>query len=328
MSIRVPPPGLSLSPSQSSSSSSSSSSSPPNPNAERCCVDVPDYRLQHFSNHNGNNFERSALPARLMNYRNGSWVNFSTEVLDSAKSSFSERKPIVDIHIDGSRYFLDFLRMLQIDFETGNQWSIAWIDESGNCFFPKSFVTEENEGCLGNCEKNLTKIEIEIHVNGNLGKRQREVSEKVVGVSSEEASKRQRLVANCVGFPRWPNTRSLREPDRAYALVRNCFLSGMRNFDTGATITSIHHCSRLGNLGRARFELFQKQIEITNAERGKSNVAYAWLGASAEVVESILAHGFGLPSKISTYGVGVYLSAVGSPYARYFKVFCWNVHCC
>lgn len=65
--------------------------------------------------------------------------------------------------------------------------------------------------------------------------------------------------------------------------------------------------------------MFQKQIEITKAARGVSNTVYAWHGASAKGVESILAHGFGVPGKVSgpeCYGVGVYLSPLGLPYMR------------
>jgi preprotein translocase subunit Sec63 len=76
---------------------------------------------------------------------------------------------------------------------------------------------------------------------------------------------------------------------------------------------------RKGLSGEARQEVFLKQIEITKAARGVSNTVYAWYGAPAKEVESILAHGFGGPRKVSageTYGVGVYLSPFGLPHMR------------
>lgn len=255
-----------------------------------------------------------------MNYRNGSWIDLSSELVDSVKSNFLERKPIVDAQIEGSKYVFDFLRMLQIDFATGKQRSIAWIDVSGNCFFPKVFIGEENDDCSETSETNATKIEIEININNNLGKRQREAVDQDDEVNSEEVSKRQHLVANGLDSPKWLNTRLLRETEKAYILVRDYFLAGIKKINAGATITSIHQCTRNGHLERARFEVFQKQIEITKAARGASNIVYAWYGASARGVDSILAHGFGVPNKTSTHGVGVYLSRVGLSGLRYFYV--------
>ncbi|KAJ6685750.1 INACTIVE POLY [ADP-RIBOSE] polymerase SRO4-RELATED [Salix purpurea] len=91
----------------------------------------------------------------------------------------------------------------------------------------------------------------------------------------------------------------------------------MKKIDPGVVITAIHQCTRKEHSGEARQDVFQKQIEITKAARGVSNTVYAWYGAPAKEVESILAHGFGGPSKVSaseTYGVGVYLSPFGLPH--------------
>lgn len=304
INLRFPPPPPS--PSLSSSSSSQSNSAP------KCCVHSPDFCSAHFANQNEGNFKRSAPPARLMSYRNGSWIDFSSEVTDYVKSSFLEHKPILDVKIEGSNYLFDFLRMLQIDFDTGKQRSIAWIDGKGNCYFPKMFVGEEIDEC------NTTKIEVEININ----KRQREAVDKDGEVNSEDipSSKRQCLGGannGIVDSPKWLSTRLLRESEKAYTLVRAYFLSGIKKMDAGATITSIHQCTRVGHLERARFEVFQKQIEITKAARGASNTVYAWYGASAGSIDGILAHGFGMPSKISTHGVGIYLSPVGFPCSRY-----------
>ncbi|KAH7567588.1 hypothetical protein ACOSP7_010432 [Xanthoceras sorbifolium] len=315
--VRVSPPKRSSSLSSSSPSPSSSSSSPPT-NAATCRVHVPDLCSAQLVNHNVNNFKRSGSPARLMNYRNGTWVDFPTEVVGAVKSWFLDRKPIVDFIIEGSKCVFDFLRMLQIDFETGKQRSIAWIDENGNCFFPKIFLDDDNSNSSDNSESNTTKVEIEIEIiiNDNSEKRKREAVDKDDEVNSVDLLKRQRLIPNGGGVTdssRWMNSRLLREAEKAYTLISDYFLSGIKKIDAGATITAIHQCTRAGHLERARFEVFQKQIEFTKAARGASNTVYAWHGTSARGVESILAHGFGVPSKISTCGVGIYLSPIGLP---------------
>ncbi|KAK0575786.1 hypothetical protein LWI29_007051 [Acer saccharum] len=227
-----------------------------------------------------------------MSYRNGAWVDFAAEVVGAVKSCFLDRKPTVEVIIEGSKCLFDFLRMLQIDFETGKQRSIAWIDENGSCFFPKIFLDDDNEDSSDNSESNTTKVEIEINIDDNSGKRKREAVDKDDEVNSVDLPKRQQ---------------------RVYSLIRNYFLDGIKTIDAGATITAIHQCTRAGHLERARFEVFKKQIEITKAARGASNTVYVWYGTSTGGVESILAHGFGMPSKISTYGVGIYLSPTGLP---------------
>ncbi|XP_031270812.1 probable inactive poly [ADP-ribose] polymerase SRO3 [Pistacia vera] len=307
--VRAPPPKPSPSPSQ---SQSSSSSSPPIP-ATKCCVRTSDSCSAHFINQNESNFKRSASPLRLMNYQNGSWIDLSNEVIDSVKSSFLERKPMVIVTIEGSKYVFDFLRMVRIDFETGKQRSIAWIDVNGKCFFPTVFLSEQDEDCVERSESNTSKIEIEINIKDGLGKRQREAVDKDDEVSSEDVSKRPRLITQRADSSGWLNTKFLKETDRAYTLVRNYFLAGMKKTDAAVTVTAIHQCTRIGHLERARLDVFQKQIEMTKAARGASNTVYSWHGTSARGVESILAHGFGVPSKISTYGIGVYLSPVGLP---------------
>ncbi|KAK1555337.1 hypothetical protein Q3G72_025040 [Acer saccharum] len=184
-------------------------------------------------------------------------------------------------------------------------------------FFPKIFLDDDNEDSSDNSESNTTKVEIEINIDDNSGKRKREAVDKDDEVNSVDLPKRQRLTPNtnsdAVDSSRWMNSRLLREAERVYSLIRNYFLDGIKTIDAGATITAIHQCTRAGHLERARFEVFKKQIEITKAARGASNTVYVWYGTSTGGVESILAYCFGMPSKISTYGVGIYLSPIGLP---------------
>ena len=79
----------------------------------------------------------------------------------------------MDLSIGGSNYLFDFLHMLQIDFLTENQRSIAWIDENGKCFFPKVFVDEEFVKSEENPENPKIEIEIWIDIDGNSSKRKR-----------------------------------------------------------------------------------------------------------------------------------------------------------
>lgn len=313
-------------------SPSSSLSFQPVPSSEpKLCENLSDCCSTRFMILNHSNFKRSGAPVRSMFYQDGSWIDFPREVLESLRLAFSEGKPMVDVSIGGAKYIFDFLRMLQIDFGTGNQRSIAWIDEAGKCFFPKVFVGEELTNARGMEENSGNpKIEIEIRIDGNSCKRKveqleiRSNDDKEEEVSSSNkrdgnASKRLRLESTTSETSIWPCAKVLSPGDQAYSVVSNLFMAGIRKIDPSATITAIHQCTRTGPLERARFDVFQKQNEIIKASRGASNTVHAWYGASAKAVAGVLAHGFSVPSKVSgseTYGSGIYLSPVGFPHLR------------
>lgn len=277
--------------------------------------------LQNYSN-----FKRSGVPRRIMFYQNGSWIDFPSPVVDILHLAFLDGKQVVDAAIDGSCYLFDFLRMLQIDFETENHRSIAWIDENGNCFFPKKFI---DDGFTSEMEN--PKIEIEIRICASSGVELDGTKEGVANLEEDEddevasgndyevVSKRQRLIGTEFESSRWPNTKVLREGDETYATLSNLFLNAIRKIYVEVTITAIHHFSRHGPLEKARVDVFHKQMEITATARGASNTVYAWFGASAKVISEVFAHRFCAPSKAissDAYGVGVYLSPLGSPHIR------------
>ncbi|KAK8552081.1 hypothetical protein V6N13_120509 [Hibiscus sabdariffa] len=296
------------------------------------CSNRSGFWKRNFSQNNGN-FGRSAVPLRFMYFRNDSWNNFSTDVVETLRAGFLEQKPIIEASIDGAKYIFDLKRMLQIEYSTGNCRSISWIDESGKCFFPSDFFSEEefmqsecsdwdgNTSCnFKNRDTNCNpRIETEVKIDQSSCKRKQEeepeVSSSYKPTVGTGAIKCQRLEEG--GAAKWPDTKQLKETERAYLLVSDHFLSGITKYDAGVRIAAINQCKREAHVDKVRLEVFQKQIEITKAARGTSNMVYAWFGASTKVVESILANGFGLPSKLpatDVYGIGVYLSPLGLPH--------------
>ncbi|PQQ16327.1 putative inactive poly [Prunus yedoensis var. nudiflora] len=242
--------------------------------------------------HYPSNFKRSAAPARVMFFQNGSWNDLPDHAIEILRSGFVERKAV-------------------IDSGTGAQRSIAWIDENGKCFFPVAFVCEDLKDGSDSLDSPNRSIDNRVVVPGRvLGKRKTdEVDEDEV-----TSSIRQRIVDN--SSP-WPNMKLLKEGEKPYAVGSQVFLAGMRRVDPAAAVTSIHQCVRTGPLDRARYEVFQKQVEITKVARGVANVVHAWYGASASEIRGILTHGFGGPSKVSgpqSRGVGLYLSHLSAPH--------------
>ena len=68
---------------------------------------------------------KSALPSRVMYFRNGEWNDFSENITASLRDVFQSGKSVVEVSIDSSLNLLDFLRMIQIDLATGTERSIA-----------------------------------------------------------------------------------------------------------------------------------------------------------------------------------------------------------
>ncbi|XP_050376296.1 probable inactive poly [ADP-ribose] polymerase SRO3 isoform X2 [Argentina anserina] len=260
------------------------------------------------------NFKRSVAPARVMYYERGSWINFPGRVVELLRSGFFERKAVLHLEIEGSTYLFDFTRMLQIDSGTGSQRSIAWIDDNGKCFFPKTFVSDELSG--GSDSPRKIEIEVRVDVSGRTsGKRKRD-DDEAEEENEETSSKRQQPQPQPQPQESWPSVKLLREGERAYTAVSNLFLKGIRRIDPTAKISSIRQCVRSGPLDKARLEVFEKQMEMTKAARGSANVVHAWYCGSSGDIQGILTHGFGLPSKVSgSHGVGLYLSHLSLPFS-------------
>lgn len=303
-------------------------------------------RQARFLVQNHSNFRKSAEPVRVMYYDvNGSWADYPGEVLDLVKASFLGGKPMVEVNIRGCDFILDFYRMLEIQFDSGIEKSIAWIDVKGKCFFPKLFVNSSEVFVNGDGNKEILgnkypKIEIEVKIledsdnySGDFSnKRKRdsediEVEQAVRGKSEGSSTnvgkfeaKRRKTVASEMGKARWEKTRLLKEGEKEYMTVKNVFLSGLRMVEPGATITRIHQCTRTGPLYKARYEAFMKQMEILKKARGDANMVFAWHATSAKGVERILAHGIGMPDLVQPphpHGIGVSLSPVKFPHIRY-----------
>ncbi|GKU93273.1 hypothetical protein SLEP1_g6878 [Rubroshorea leprosula] len=309
---------------------------------------------------NYRNFTRRTTPSRLMYYENGDWLDFSSEAMDQLRPAFADHKAIVEVSINGSKYLFDFMRMLQIDSETKNCWSISWIDEYGKCFFPKVSIAKEGEYTEQEQNKNIEscvnananasiaqKVDLVIKLDDSSLKRKRAEFEAIPSnpimafptppvsappVITRPVSTRP-VSAPPINVPsiipnnvprgprlvevfRWPKTMILREGDKEHELIKDYFLSGIRKFDPAAKVTAIYKCTREGNLEKARYEQFQKQVDLTKAIRGDdvAKTIHAWHGASGSEVATLLTYGFQFPTKVPTadvYGVGVYLSPVG-----------------
>ncbi|KAI3909972.1 hypothetical protein MKW98_013026 [Papaver atlanticum] len=298
--------------------------SSPNNGDEQCGFCSTQALIQNYTN-----FKQSDVPVRFMYYNNGTWIGFSKDVFEVLKEGFIGNKPVVEVSIDGAKYLVDFLRMLQIDLVSGNRRSVSWIDVENKCFFPKFTVEEKSDDCCEVVEFPTSKIEIKIDSNSskNLSKRKRmnhshvEDAESDTESSSDDqhsAVKRARVLSVVMEKGKWPNVEVLEDEEKNYIDIKNIFLSGLRKVHRDVSITAIRRCLHAGPVGVARLQAFQRQMELTKAARGgTSDVRLAWHGTSSESIANIILHGFGLDNKPSdseaAYGDGVYLSPARSP---------------
>ncbi|XP_058108413.1 probable inactive poly [ADP-ribose] polymerase SRO1 isoform X2 [Magnolia sinica] len=99
------------------------------------------------------NFFQSRLPRCLMYYYNKQWRDFPEDVTVSLVEAFRAKRSAVEVLMGESTYLVDLLNMILIDLKGGMHRSVAWIDESGKCFFPV------DDGC-GPCNSQKIKLHL------------------------------------------------------------------------------------------------------------------------------------------------------------------------
>ncbi|XP_042514511.1 inactive poly [ADP-ribose] polymerase RCD1 isoform X2 [Macadamia integrifolia] len=310
------------------------------------CKNESGGRFNKFAIKNYLNFKKSGLPQRLMFHYNGEWTDFPEEFLKLVKKDFQEKKAAIEVDFKGRRSLLNFMDMIQVDLKTGSQQPIAWIDETGGCFFPVAYSDDqerrkcsqyelrEDESCLYS-EPDI-KLQLEIELTGASNVKSEECSEeshtRVKRLKIEEKplsnhleehdstnTKLDAKIVEAIGENRHSGENFLSQKPRfeelAHDAVQDMFLLGMGPSMGAKNILEIYRSS--SNLLQARLELFEKQFEITTKFRGDANIRYAWLGLSKEEISRIMVHGLclnELPKVNPMYGVGVHLTPVNCSY--------------
>lgn len=268
------------------------------------------------------NFKKSKNLQRLMYHDNDEWNDFSPDIIAHVNKNLLADKSAIEVELNQTKFLLNFLHMMQLDLDTGSSRPIAWIDVSGNCFFPEIFsdCDEENsysnefaeaDNHVGNEPRafNDINLHLEIAIHGIDNESSGESNVNVEQVQAHEST----IPRNCDDGTNYscakasfkqgdvkcedgqlidgkmiqvvgPGTRSL-----ASDTVKELFLKSISS--SAAEIVEIHRCTSI--LTKSRLELFEKQAEITKRYRGDANVQYAWLPCSKESVSTILQYGFG-----------------------------------
>ncbi|XP_009597260.1 inactive poly [ADP-ribose] polymerase RCD1-like isoform X1 [Nicotiana tomentosiformis] len=288
---------------------------------------------------NYSNFMKSGLPQRVLFHQNGEWNDFPEDIIRLVKEDFRAKKAVIEVNCGCFHVILDILYMIQVDLITGLEKPIAWIDEAGGCFFP--------ELCLVSCKMHdnfdiqsqrtddfstaepdrATKIKLHLEIdfhgpnNCNLEECVEESNVSYKKTKVNPFKDNQEFADDKISDAKMEivvdnqQNQEILSPKLEDALklvdaesVKNMFVKGVNGIYK-VDIVKVSQCS--SKYLRSRLELFEKLVEITQNYRGNSNVRYAWLAASKELVCTIMNYGLmhGSSGQNTNLGVGVHLIA-------------------
>jgi hypothetical protein len=261
------------------------------------------------------NFKTSGLPVRVLYYQQGKWRDFPEHVMNLVQWDFQLKRPITNLTFQKQQVLLDFMHMICIDSGTTTNKPIAWIDDHGNCFFPDlcaglvtskpvqhgrsvpSGKSEADEISRAASESSSSDHVAEVlsHV-----KKVNNILEGKHKVHNEAASGA-RHAATC----------KQNSGPRIDSAVRRLLLEGLGQPFSEKDIIGIYRTPLVDQQGRARFNLFQKELEATKIQRGNANVRYAWLPCSKDAMEDMMLRGVLKTTKSllrPMYGTGTHLA--------------------
>ncbi|KAI3812578.1 hypothetical protein L1987_17289 [Smallanthus sonchifolius] len=283
------------------------------------------------------NFLKTGVPQRLLFSQDGQWNDFSQDVIDLVKEDFLAKKSAIEVQFNGRHLILDILHMIEVDLETGVQKPIAWIDDTGSCFFPEIYSSYGSHQCnkseahndleLVELESSTTpeiKLHVEIELNGLNNKNFEECMDE--SIVQESNFKRVKLDNNLNDSCKQLDAKADRFVEKIQQCdedaspivcksldpetVRNMFIKGI-NPALKADVIDVKKCS--GDIMESKLELFEKQVEIIQKLRGNANVNYAWFASSNDAPSYTVVYGLGHDGpKLGRYGYGVHLTAVES----------------
>jgi hypothetical protein len=264
------------------------------------------------------NFKTSGLPMRVLYYQQGKWRDFPEHVVNLVQRDFQLKRPITNAVFQNQQVLLDFMHMIFLDSATTTSKPISWIDDHGNCFFPDL------------CAGLLTSKPAQHGRSDSTGKSEAHDYAGTSTAASESSSschsyealshvkkvnkileERQKVHSEAVSGARHASTSKQSSGPRIDSAVRRLLLEGLGQTFSEKDIIGIYRTPLVDQQGRARFNLFQKELEVTKIQRGNANVRYAWLPCSKDAMEEMMMRGVLKTTKSllgTIFGTGTHLA--------------------
>ncbi|XP_047073000.1 inactive poly [ADP-ribose] polymerase RCD1-like isoform X2 [Lolium rigidum] len=262
-----------------------------------------------------NNFKTSGLPMRVLYYQQGKWRDFPEHVVNLVQRDFQLKRPITNAVFQNQQVLLDFMHMVCLDSATATTMPIAWIDDHGGRFFPDL------------CARLITSKPVEHGRSDPTGK---SAADEISTAASESSSsdhvaevpshvkkvnnilvEKQKVQNEAASGARNAATGLHNSGPRIDSVVRRLLLEGLGHPFSEKDIVGIYRTPLVDQQGQARFNLFQKELELTKIQRGNANVRYAWLPCSKDAMEDMMMHGtlkITKPLLDPVYGIGTHLA--------------------
>uniref|UniRef100_A0A0E0GWQ9 RST domain-containing protein n=1 Tax=Oryza nivara TaxID=4536 RepID=A0A0E0GWQ9_ORYNI len=210
-----------------------------------------------------NNFKISGMPVRVMSHQHGGWRDFPEDVVNSVQQSFQLKRPITSAVFQNRHILLDFMQMVCLDSVMAISKPIAWIDDH--------VLSDVQE------------------VNNVVEDKQKVLNESGEVSGENKKGHLSRMNETADGAMQAP--RNNQSGQRADSAVRNLLFQGSGHLFTEKDIIGIYRTPMLDQLGRSRYSLFQKEVQVTKNQRGNANERYAWLACTKGTMEEMMMNG-------------------------------------
>ncbi|KAL5217573.1 hypothetical protein ABZP36_018257 [Zizania latifolia] len=290
------------------------------------------------------NFKTSGMPVRVLSYQHGEWRDFPEDVVNLVQQSFRLKSPITSAVFQNQQVLFDFMHMICLDSAMSINKPIAWIDDRDKCFFPDSctgvipseplqhgkneffrsshdlgdsYEAHEHDGISANAAESSSSASFDPalshvqKVNNVVEDKQKVLNEGGEAVGENKKGLSINLNETVGGTMQAEAAYNQENGPHADSAVRNLLFQGLGHLFSEKDIIGIYRTPLLDQHGRARYSLFQKEVQATKGQRGNANERYAWLPCSKDTMEEMMMQGaleITKPLKGPMYGIGAHLT--------------------
>lgn len=289
------------------------------------------------------NFMTSAVPKSILLRQGGNWIEFPEKIVKLAQVDFRAKKTITEVGYQNQLFLLDFVHMTFIDSKSGLQRPIAWIDDNGKRYFPDVFtedqilyrredlsngnhvyvrgvpngaqvISDQFGASESSAESSNFESSTEDVSSAKRVRAEKSIIRKEIGDAGETVGENEPHTSLPTAYtfqPQHDKPGGQSRAQQASSVVQQMLLQGMGTVIGSKDIIGIYRTPTMDSFRENRYNLFQKQVEVTKSQRGNANIRYAWLPCSKDTVDAMMLNGHlqvKKPSRCPAYGAGTLLA--------------------